>query len=43
LLLNAARAFKDDVDPLQADFIAHEMPADFLADLNADIAALKFA
>ena len=43
LLLNAARAFKDDVDPLQADFIAHEMPADFLADLDADITAMEAA
>src|ERR1041385_5190581 len=41
LLLNAARAFKDDVDPLQADFVAHEMPADFLADLDADITAME--
>jgi hypothetical protein len=43
LLLNAARAFVTDATPLSAQFIAHEMPADFLADLNADIAALETA
>jgi len=30
LLLNAARAFLADATPLKAQFIAHEMPADFL-------------
>jgi hypothetical protein len=42
-LLNAARAFATDATPLSAQFIAHELPADFLADLNADIAALEAA
>lgn len=42
-LLNAARAFAADAEPLSAQFIAHEMPADFLANLNADIAALETA
>jgi hypothetical protein len=43
LLLNAARAFAADAAPFSAQFIRHEMPADFLADLNADIAALEEA
>ena len=43
LLLNAARAFATDATPLSAQFIAHELPADFLDDLNADIAALETA
>jgi hypothetical protein len=43
LLLNAARAFAKNAAPLSAQFIAHEMPADFLEDLNADIAALEAA
>ena len=43
LLLNAARAFAADAAPLSAQFIAHELPADFLADLNANIAALEQA
>jgi hypothetical protein len=42
-LLSAARAFAADAEPLAAQFIAHEMPADFLANLNADIAALETA
>lgn len=42
-LLSAARAFASDALPLKAQFIAHEMPADFLEDLNADIAALEAA
>jgi hypothetical protein len=42
-LLNAARAFKADATPLKAQFIAHEMPADFLEDLQADIDALEAA
>lgn len=42
-LLNAARAFATDAAPLSAQFIAHELPADFLADLNSDIAALEAA
>ena len=43
LLLNAARAFAADAVPFSAQFIAHEMPGDFLADLNADIAAMEAA
>jgi hypothetical protein len=42
-LLNAARAFKDDATPLQAQFVAHEMPADFLTELQNDIDALEDA
>jgi hypothetical protein len=42
-LLAAARAFAVDAVPLKAQFIAHELPADFLEDLNADIAALEAA
>jgi hypothetical protein len=42
-LLNAARAFANDAVPLTAQFVAHELPADFLTDLNADIAALESA
>ena len=42
-LLNAARAAAADALPLKAKFIAHEMPADFLEDLNADIAAMEAA
>jgi len=42
-LLNVARAFAADAAPLAAQFIAHEMPADFLTDLNDDIAALEAA
>jgi hypothetical protein len=42
-LLAAARAFATDAVPLKAQFIAHELPADFLEDLNADIAALEAA
>ncbi|MBC8030109.1 MAG: hypothetical protein H7Z16_08350 [Pyrinomonadaceae bacterium] len=40
-LLNAARAAAVDAAPLQARFIALEMPADFLTDLNDDIARLE--
>ena len=43
LLLNAARAFAANALPLKAQFIAHEMPADFLEDLAADIAAFEEA
>ena len=43
LLLNAARAFHTDATPLKTQFIAHELPADFLEDLLADIEALEAA
>lgn len=36
-LLSAARAFLSDAEPLKAEFIRHELPADFLDDLRADI------
>lgn len=42
-LLTAARAFAADAEPLAAEFMAHEMPADFLINLNAHIAALETA
>ena len=42
-LLAAARAFLADATPLQAEFINHEMPADFLTDLASDIADLEAA
>jgi hypothetical protein len=41
LLLTAARAAAADAQALSAQFIAHEMPADFLTDLNDDIARLE--
>ncbi|MDX6614349.1 MAG: hypothetical protein QOD75_3535 [Blastocatellia bacterium] len=40
-LLNSARAFAGDAAPLSAQFIAHELPADFLATLNANINAFQ--
>jgi len=43
LLLNAARAFAANALPLKTQFIAHEMAADFLEDLAADIAAFETA
>ncbi|MBC8029203.1 MAG: hypothetical protein H7Z16_03755 [Pyrinomonadaceae bacterium] len=42
-LLSAARAFAADAVPFKAQFIAHELPADFLEDLAADIAAMEAA
>jgi hypothetical protein len=42
-IINAARAFLADARPLEAEFIAHEMPTDFLADLEADILAYDAA
>ena len=35
--LNTARAFLADAEPLKAEFIRHELPADFLEDLRSDI------
>jgi hypothetical protein len=43
LLINAARAFYSNAFPLKAQFIAHEMPANFLEDLSADISAFAAA
>jgi hypothetical protein len=42
-LLNAARAFAADLEPLSAFFIGHELPADFLSDLNTDIVNMEAA
>jgi hypothetical protein len=42
-LLNAARAAATDVLPLEDEFIAHELPANFLADLGEDIADMQAA
>ena len=43
LLISAARAFAANAFPLKAQFIANEMPANFLEDLNADISAYDAA
>ncbi len=40
-LLTAARAMAAKAAPLSVQFIRHEMPADFVAKLNAQIAALE--
>lgn len=40
-LLATARAFATDAVPFKAEFIRHELPADFLDDLAADIAAFE--
>ena len=40
-LLATARAFAKDAAPLKSEFIALEMPANFLEDLEADIAAFE--
>jgi hypothetical protein len=42
-LLSAGRAAATDAAPISAQFIAHELPATFIADLNADIADLETA
>jgi hypothetical protein len=42
-LITSGRAFAADAAPLATEFIAHELPADFLEDLNGDIAALEAA
>lgn len=42
-LLTAARAYVVDATPLKADFIRFGLPADFIEDLNADIAAFEHA
>jgi hypothetical protein len=42
-LLSAARAFATEGAPLSAQFIAHELPANFLEVLNADVDALEAA
>lgn len=43
LLLTAARSFLTDATPLSAQFIAHELPADFLQKLTDAISALEAA
>lgn len=43
VLLSTARAFAADAVPLTTEFVRHEMPSDFLADLNADIADFERA
>lgn len=42
-LITAARAFLVDATPLAARFVEYEIPADFLTDLAADIAAFEAA
>jgi hypothetical protein len=42
-LLTTARAFASDAAPHKAEFIRHEMPANFLEDLDADIEAFESA
>ena len=42
-LLRSARAFAVTAAPLSAEFIAHEMPENFLADLTADADAFEAA
>ncbi len=42
-LLNAARAFAADATPLSAAFIRHEMPANFLAEIQSHIQSLEAA
>jgi hypothetical protein len=42
-LITAGRAFAADAVPLAGEFQKHEMPADFIDELNADIAALEEA
>ncbi len=43
VLLTTARAFLKDATPLAANFIAYELAADFLTDLEDDIAAYDAA
>jgi hypothetical protein len=43
ILIATARAFAEDAVPLKAEFIRHEMNANFLDDLNADITAFEQA
>ena len=42
-MLNAARAFVEDAEPLKAKFIQHEMPADFIEELKRHIDAFQAA
>jgi hypothetical protein len=43
ILLTTARAFGAEAEPLATQLIAHELPANFLADLDADIAVMEAA
>jgi hypothetical protein len=43
LLIATARGFAVDAAPHSAQFIAHELPADFIEELNEDIADLQSA
>jgi hypothetical protein len=43
ILLTAARAFATDVAPYVQNFVAHELPAGFVDDLNEDIEELEGA
>jgi hypothetical protein len=43
LLIAAARGFARDAAPLSADFIALELPANFIQELNQDIAEMEEA
>jgi hypothetical protein len=42
-LVHAARAISASATPVSAQFISHAMPADFLAELNSDIADFEAA
>jgi hypothetical protein len=42
-LLNAARAFARDAVPLVPQFLAHDMPSDFLEDLERDMTEFENA
>jgi hypothetical protein len=41
VLLNAARAFARDAEPITRQFIEYGMPEDLLPDLTADIQAFE--
>ena len=42
-LLTTARVFAADAVPLKAEFVRHEMPANFIEDLNASISQMEEA
>jgi|GEM_PF-535735 len=42
-LINTARAFAQEAPALKAEFIRHEMPANFIEDLNASIGQMEEA
>jgi hypothetical protein len=43
VLLNRARAYMADAQPLKAEFLKYALPDDFLEDLQADISAFEVA